>query len=197
MELYVVRHGRTKWNAEGRLQGTTDIALDEEGRRVAIELGERMDRHGIVFDAIYVSPLIRAYETACLIRGRHNIPIIRDERLRELGFGICEGASYEEWLDSASPYRCFFEEPERYLPPEEGESLESVCQRTKEFVREVLESKPSEGRYMVVAHGALNKGMMCYLEGNTIDRFWGEGLQKNCEADIFVYDGRSWNRRKE
>ncbi len=194
MEVYIIRHGCTAWNAAGRLQGTTDIELNDEGRRAAIALGEQLENLGIRFDGIYSSPLIRAYETACLIRGRQDIPIVRDERLRELGFGVCEGASYEEWLDPASPYRCFFEAPERYRPPEGGETLESVCERTKDFAREILEQK--SGRFMVVAHGALNKGLMCHLEGNDIAHFWGEGLQRNCDASVFVFDGQGWSARR-
>ena len=74
MELYIIRHGQTIWNATGRLQGHTDIDLDERGRASAIDLGNKLESEGITFDAIYSSPLSRAYETACIIRGRQNIP---------------------------------------------------------------------------------------------------------------------------
>jgi probable phosphoglycerate mutase len=193
MEVYIVRHGQTPWNAMGKMQGHMDIPLNEEGREAAIKLGERLEQQGIIFDAFYVSPLVRAYETACLIRGRQNIPIIRDERLRELSFGVEEGVIATDWLRKDSPYRCFFDAPDRYVPPEEGESLYAVCRRTEEFIREVLEpAADSHQRVMIVAHGALNKGLMCYLEGNDMAHYWGEGLQRNCEADIFSYDGSSW-----
>ena len=194
MELYIIRHGQTIWNATGRLQGHTDIDLDERGRASAIELGNKLESEGITFDAIYSSPLSRAYETACIIRGRQNIPVIKDDRLKEIGFGEMEGVSYDVWLRSDSPYRFFFDEPDQYFPPPGGESLEEVCERAKDFVQSELETDSKAEKILVVAHGALNKAMMCYFEGYDKANFWGTGLQKNCEADVFTFDGEKWER---
>lgn len=191
MEVYIVRHGETLWNAAGKLQGRSDIALNEHGRELAGRLGERLEE--TTFDRIYSSPLIRAYETACLIRGHRNIPVIRDERLCEISFGEMEGIHYSEWMDEKSPYRSFFQEPGKYMPPPGGESLAQVCERTKDFLHEVVEASYAETeRIMIVGHGAVNKGLMCHIEGNTTDNYWGDGLQQNCEAAVFEYDGHSW-----
>lgn len=195
MEVYIIRHGETVWNAQGKLQGSMDIELNENGREVAGRLGEKLE--SVAFDRIYASPLIRAYETACLIRGHRNIPIIRDRRLQEISFGCKEGVHYTEWQSAESPYRHFFDEPGKYYPPEQGESLQQVYDRTKEFLQEVIEPSWKETeRIMIVAHGALNKGLMCHIEGNDIEHYWGEGLQKNCEATIFTYNGEQWNKIK-
>lgn len=194
MEVYIIRHGETIWNAEGKLQGTADIELNEKGRELAGKLGEELEN--VPFDKIYSSPLIRAYETACLIRGHRNIPIIRDDRLHEICFGEMEGIHYKEWLNETSPYRYFFTEPAKYHAPEKGESFEEVCARTKAFLEELVEPSFNENeRIMIVAHGALNKGLMCHIEGNDIAHYWGEGLQGNCEATIFEYDGAKWSRK--
>ena len=75
MELYLIRHGKTIWNAENRLQGRTDIELNEEGIAAAKELGEKLKN--IHFDMIYSSPLKRAFNTAELIRGARHIEIIK------------------------------------------------------------------------------------------------------------------------
>ena len=107
MELYVIRHGQTTWNEKGLLQGSVDIELNESGREVAGKMGEKLE--DTPFDVIFSSPLIRAYETACLIRGHRNIPIIRDERLREICFGDLEGKNYREIFMEGSPYITFFE----------------------------------------------------------------------------------------
>jgi probable phosphoglycerate mutase len=193
MELYLIRHGLTVWNAAGRLQGNADIELNEQGREAAAKLGNELE--DTEFDVIYSSPRIRAFETACLIRGRRNIQIIRDERLRELSFGDMEGAFYTDWNSPESPYRFFFTEPDKYAPPPNGESLEELCSRTKDFIQSVLEKDfEKRKRVMVVAHGALNKGLMCYLEGNDKAHFWGKGLQKNCQASIFDFDGKNWKK---
>ena len=193
MELYLIRHGQTIWNAAGKLQGCVDIELNEKGREAAGEFGKKLD--DVQFDVIYSSPLIRAYETACLIRGHRNIPIIRDARLREISFGEKEGSYYADWDRPESPFHAFFTEPDKYVPPERGESIEELCERTKDFIQNVLEKDwQNRERVMIVAHGALNKGLMCYLEGNDKAHFWGKGLQKNCQASIFSYDGKIWKK---
>lgn len=223
MELYIVRHGKTIWNAAGRTQGHTDIELNEEGKAAALAFGEKMKN--TPFDVIYSSPLKRAYKTAELIRGEMSCPIITDNRLIEISFGDMEGLPYDTWLDEACPYHYFFSEPAKYIAPPNGETLEEVCARTKEFLTEVIEplvEKESLGanfldnlstissntdnrsdihsltnhlRILIVAHGALNKGLMCHLEGNDIAHFWGDGLQKNCEATIFTYSNGIWSRK--
>ena len=67
MEIYIVRHGETFWNEKKLLQGSTDIELNENGKKLAVLTGEALKDTRI--DRIYASPLKRAYETACLIRG--------------------------------------------------------------------------------------------------------------------------------
>ena len=90
MELYIVRHGKTYWNNEKKIQGWADIELTESGRQVAYDSAEGMK--DIHFDAIYSSPLKRAYETACILKGTRELPIVVDERIKEIGFGVLEGA---------------------------------------------------------------------------------------------------------
>ncbi len=193
MEVYIIRHGETIWNAAGKLQGHADIELNEKGRELAKQLGRELE--GTAFDRIYSSPLKRAYETACLIRGERNIPVIRDDRLREISFGKMEGVHYSEWMDEKSPYRFFFEAPGKYIPPAGGESLAEVCERTRAFLQENIEAETASGeRIMIVGHGAVNKGLMCHIEGHGIDTYWGDGLQKNCEATVFEYDGSLWRK---
>ncbi len=194
MELYLVRHGQTVWNKAGKLQGRADIELNENGRCAAGDLGRVLEN--VEFDKIYSSPLIRAYETACLIRGHRNIPIIRDGRLIEISFGDGEGDSWESWSQPESPYHAFFDDTENYVPPPHGESFEQVMRRTRNFIQEVIEPQfKSAKRIMIVAHGALDSAIICYLEGNSKANFWGKGLLKNCQAVVFEFDGKNWTRK--
>ena len=200
MEIYIVRHGQTVWNACKRLQGRTDIELNEKGRELAGETGRNLE--GTHFDIIYSSPLIRAYETACLIRGHRNIPIIRDDRLMELCFGIYEGRDFSKLLeDENDPFHYFFESPEKYVAPEEGESFKHLCERAKDFMQEVIEplatadsiaGKPAPERVMIVAHGAMNKAIMCYVKQHGVDQFWSGGLQKNCNVIVVNLDKKDY-----
>ena len=130
MELYIVRHGQTVWNKERKLQGSTDIMLNEEGIRLAKLTGEGLKN--IFFDKIYSSPLKRAYDTACYIRGDRNIPIVKDERIRELCFGDLEGRNMDEMsADKSSHFQHFFDEPQLYVPDERGEGGEQIFLKRK------------------------------------------------------------------
>ena len=89
--LYIMRHGKTDWNAMRKLQGRTDIPLNEEGRQMAEHA--RTEYADIHFDICYCSPLIRAKETAEIVLKGRNIPIITDDRLKEMSFGSYEGTA--------------------------------------------------------------------------------------------------------
>lgn len=195
MELYLIRHGKTIWNKDNRLQGSKNIELAEEGIEAAKKLGEELKNTD--FDYVFSSPLDRAYNTAVLAT-QNRFSITKDENLREINFGDLEGHTYEEMENADHPSRYFFTAPEKFQPAPNGESLESVCQRTKKFVQTIIEpiyTKNPEARIMLVAHGALNKAIMCYLENHGLDQFWKDGLQKNCQATIFAFDGNSWIKK--
>ena len=91
MKIYIVRHGETDWNGPRRLQGRSDIPLNETGIEEAKITGEALK--DVPFAAAFVSPLTRTRQTAeLLIRDRH-IPVYRDERIIEMCFGVYEGLS--------------------------------------------------------------------------------------------------------
>lgn len=203
MELYIIRHGETVWNAKGLLQGKQDIELNQNGIEAAVNFGKQVS--GLCFDRIYCSPLKRAVKTAELIRGElsgvinstvDSVPIVREERLRELSFGDCEGTDFRCWKDPECKYHWFFDDPSKYEPPANGESLLDLCERTKNFIQTEIEPNvDSFSRIMIVAHGALNAGIMTYLENRDLSHFWGKGLQGNCQASVYQYKNRQWGQR--
>lgn len=87
--LYIMRHGRTDWNERNKLQGRTDIPLNEAGRKMAEEAAAVYKN--VPLDVCYCSPLARARQTAEIFLKDRNIPIITDDRLIEMSFGIYEG----------------------------------------------------------------------------------------------------------
>ena len=91
--LYIMRHGRTDWNAAHKLQGCSDIPLNNEGRQMAEEAHKKYK--DLKFDVCYCSPLIRARETAEIFLRGTNVPIIEDKRLHEMSFGIYEGVEQD------------------------------------------------------------------------------------------------------
>ncbi len=180
MEIYLVRHGETDWNSVHRLQGQSDVELNEKGRELAGITGRALE--DTEFDVIYSSPLMRAFETANLIRGHRNIQIIRDDRLKELCFGDYEGGIVPELMaNEADPFHYFFSAPEKYRAPKGGESLEALCARTAAFMKETFEAHEKEyKRVMIVAHAACNASIRCHVRGWGLDHFWDGKFQKNC-----------------
>ena len=77
LKILYTRHGTTEWNEKNLIQGQIEIPLNEKGREDARRLGEQLKDTKI--DLIYSSPLGRAYETACIIRGDRKIDIIKDD----------------------------------------------------------------------------------------------------------------------
>ena len=118
-----MRHGKTDWNLRHKLQGKTDIPLNDMGRQMASDACERYkDVH---FDVCYCSPLTRARDTAELVLKGRNIPIIIDERLAEMGFGIYEGIE-EVFEKPECPVRVLFFNPDQYVAVNGAESLEDL-----------------------------------------------------------------------
>ena len=176
--LYIMRHGKTDWNAIKKLQGRTDIPLNEEGRKMAVEVREEC--RSIGFDVCYSSPLIRARETAEIALEGLDVPVITDDRLMEMSFGVYEGAVNASSIEG-SPIQKFFEDPENFRGTENGESFEDLFSRTGEFIREVLEPALADGkRVLIVGHGAMNCSIICQIKNYPIKDFWRTGIP-NCK----------------
>ncbi|MBW8734513.1 MAG: histidine phosphatase family protein [Asticcacaulis sp.] len=92
--FFVLRHGQTDWNLEARLQGSTDIGLNDTGREQARRAADILMGQGI--DMIIVSPLSRAMETAQIVGARLGLDPVIDPRLTERNFGQFEGMTIDE-----------------------------------------------------------------------------------------------------
>lgn len=91
MNIYILRHGETNGNKAGRIQGSTDIPLNEYGIELAKITRDGIEKEGLQFDIIYASPLSRARKTAEIVRGTHTTEIVIDDRIIEMNFGKAEG----------------------------------------------------------------------------------------------------------
>lgn len=181
MDIYLIRHGETDWNKTKRLQGITDIPLNAYGIELAEKTADGLK--DIPFDLIFSSPLIRARKTAEVIRGERTIPIIPTEGLREISFGAYEGLTYlpDQYNIPKPGFQKFFDDPEHYDTPPEGESLEHLRQRTSSFVRSVIENPEYEEKTILMAsHGAAIRGILSGLFGLPLRDFWNGPVHKNC-----------------
>ena len=92
--LYIVRHGETEWNKEGRMQGRLNSNLTPRGKKYAMLLGERLK--DTEFAHIISSPSGRTLETVQLIKGNREIPVITDERIMEMNLGSWQGMKQDD-----------------------------------------------------------------------------------------------------
>ena len=150
MLFYLVRHGQTDWNRAGKIQGTTDIPLNETGRQQAEQLATVLkERIGYSaetrIDAVYASPLARAFQTA----------------LRERDFGYWEGKSWQQ-VEAEYPdeFHLWREQPMVGIPSG-GESRKSCEARSERAIRQILEE--TAGDAVIVAHGGILVFLMNYL----------------------------------
>ncbi len=175
--LYIMRHGKTGWNALHKLQGRTDIPLNDEGRRMAQQACEEYKKLNI--DVCYCSPLVRAVETAQIVLKNRDIPIIEDERLIEMSFGDYEGIENSFSIPDC-PINVMFQHPEQYIESVGGsETFAQLFARTGSFLKEVIEPQLKEGKdILIVGHGAMNSGIVCQIKGLPIEKFWSAGLEQ-------------------
>ena len=175
--LYIIRHGKTDWNLKHKLQGRTDIPLNEEGRAMARKAHDEYIH--VQTDQCYCSPLIRARETAELLLEGRDIPIIPDDRLSEMAFGIFEGKE-NSFDDKDCPINELFFSPQTYVAKEGwGESLDELFARTGDFLKDILPEVESGRDILIVGHGAMNSAIITQVRNNTRDQFWSEGIE-NC-----------------
>ena len=162
MRLILIRHGETEWNVSGRYQGQTDIPLSDRGRAQAEALGRRFA--SIPVDAVYSSPLQRAYDTAAAIARVKGLPIQKADGLKELDFGEWDGntkeVNEEKFGEAFTRYRI---EPFHYPMPGEG-TLNRAKLRVGAALEDIKELyRHTDKTVVVVANGGILKLAIFYL----------------------------------
>lgn len=199
MVIYLIRHGETDWNTKRLLQGAIDIPLNQNGIEVAEITAEALK--DVPFDLIFTSPLIRAKQTAEIMRRDRKIPILEEPRLREISFGPYEGLciSRENYSIPDPAFMNFFMDPGNYVPVEGAESIHQLCERTTEFLMEVVNHPEYQDKTILFsAHGAVVKGLLSSITITDMKDFWGKGVHKNCGVSILdVKDGKITLRQED
>jgi len=150
--LCLVRHGETEWNAEGRVQGQTDIPLNPVGIRQARAAAARLARHD--FTAVYSSDLMRVRQTAEPAAQKLALPVQFDPDLRERHYGIFERLLYSEVKERHPElYRRFHEKDPDY-DFETGESLRTFFDRSLRAVTRIADRHPGE-EVLIFTHGGV------------------------------------------
>lgn len=170
-KLYMVRHGQTKWNADNRICGKTDLELTEVGLLQAQILAEKVS--GLKVDLIVTSAMKRARKTGEIIGAPKNVPVLEDARLAEIDFGKYEGVCRfdEGYQRDKLQLAC------RY--PDGGESTILAAHRLFACLDDLKASYPDKN-LLIVSHGSACRIMRTYFEDVTIEEFYNFRLD-NCE----------------
>jgi probable phosphoglycerate mutase len=166
--VLLVRHGETGWQAEHRYCGRTDIPLTARGREQAVRLADWAVRAGVT--VVHSSTLTRARDTAVPVAGAVGVPLICDERLVELDFGLVEGLTPAEMRARWPRERAAFERDPVAHPLPGGEDPHAAIARGAAALGEIVAGDPS-GPVLVVCHGTLLRLLTCHLTGDDPSRY--------------------------
>lgn len=181
MNIYIARHGETKWNVEGRMQGFKNSDLTQRGISDARSLGESLKN--IDFDYIYSSPLGRALDTAKCIRKDDDIKIILDDSLKELNLGLWEGMTYEEIKEKyPTQYNNFREHPELF-ESQGGEKFSELIKRVEDGLSNIIKDEDHEN-ILIVTHTCVIKAIAIIVKGEDVKNFWNPPFINNASLTI-------------
>ncbi|MHC1684437.1 MAG: histidine phosphatase family protein [Clostridiaceae bacterium] len=150
--VFLIRHGETEYNVQGRFQGSKDINLTENGIAQAHQLKERFQNK---FDYIFSSPLTRAYETAKILASVNGTEAIKVDNLREINFGEWEGLTAKEVKDTYPDALELWKNDEIEGPLVGGDvTMKLAAIRGKECIMDIVKEHPGS-KIAIVAHGAI------------------------------------------
>jgi broad specificity phosphatase PhoE len=176
--LGMLRHGQTDWNITFRIQGSSDIPLNETGIAQAHTAAEVID--GSAWDVIIASPLSRALHTAQIVANRHGFDEVEVEPLlTERSFGEAEGMEYAEWKAGHTDHAL--------IPG--VETLSELEVRVRELLSHIA-TKYSGKRVLAVSHGAFIRKVVRVTSDKTLPL---EGQRfGNASLSTFAFDGTGW-----
>ena len=154
--VYLVRHGETGWNAEGRFAGRTDAPLNDTGIAQADALAGRLLHPPT---AVYSSPLRRAVHTAEAVAAAHGLRVHCKDGLRDMGFGDWEGKTFDEIAESTpGALEQWRRSPHTTRVPG-GETLDEVQARAWPAFEEVLAATGLEETALIVSPNTSTRQM--------------------------------------
>ena len=154
-ELYILRHGQTEWNLEGRMQGALNSPLTLQGIKDATRQGEILESRDLAGFTFFCSPQARAVQTAGIALARIAADIHTDDRLREICVGDWSGLLRDDlpMPDAPDPYMAQYE-----IAPN-GEGIASVEARCRSFLYDL------KGPAVLVTHGVAGRALRGLVVG--------------------------------
>ena len=187
LRIFLIRHGETEWNKEGKLQGHSDVKLSAEGIRQAQLLAKHAPFQKV--DAVYSSDLSRAFDTAKILAVKFNVmPVKVTPELRETNFGEWEGKYISELTEEfPKVFGKFFTDPERCHPPQ-GETFLQSQARVMNVIRDII-AEHDEQNVIVVSHGAVIRLILGAALDMPIHKMWAISQFNTALNILRVEDG--------
>ena len=182
--IFLIRHGETNWNKEGRFQGQIDIPLNDNGKNQARKTFEYL--RNISFNKAFSSSMHRPYETAQIIlQNNKDLKIEKIDSLVEISHGLWEGKLESEIRENwPRLLENWHNKPEEVTMPE-GESIKDVSERSIEAFNNICLSQKDNDLTLLVAHDAVNKTLICNILGLNYSNIW---MIKQGNGGITVID---------
>ena len=155
MKIYVLRHGQTSWNVDGRIQGKQDIELNEIGIRQAYEAKEKFNMLNI--DLIMCSPLKRTKKTAEIINQDKNVDIIYKKELIERDLWDFEGKGYD--IEEGDIYDYYKNESKMKIEP-----VVDLCSRINKLLTDI-KNNYKNNTILLVTHSGTARAIEAYFYG--------------------------------
>lgn len=187
LKIYLTRHGQNEDNSAGILGGRRDTPLTEKGIAQARETGEKIKELGLSFDAVYSSPLKRAFQTAETIAQMAGLPTPKEEPLlTERDFGVMTGEKIADIEKLCAP-NIFKSGTVVYFDAKDAETFPNLMARAEKLLDKLTVEHPS-GNILLVTHGDFGK--MIYAQYYGLE--WKEVLNQfhfgNCDLLLLSED---------
>jgi 2,3-bisphosphoglycerate-dependent phosphoglycerate mutase len=184
-----IRHGETDWNVAHRIQGQTDVPLNETGRSQALAMAFNAARHE--FSAVYSSDLRRALDTAKMVAERRGLEVSTMPQLRERHFGIFQGLTAAEGLQlNPAAHACYLARDVNY-DFDTGESMLRFAERVKEAVDSLTRQHPKQ-TIVVVSHAGVLEIVYRKATGRPLQTPRDFAIP-NCALNWFNFDEHGWH----
>lgn len=184
-QIYLVRHAEAEGNVKRLFQGHIDADVSARGEEQLARLAARLA--DVPFDALYASPLKRAYKTAEAINSRHHLPIVTDAELMEINGGCFEGRPWMKLPALFPQENDAWENRPWEFAPEGGEPMRHVFARMREAVGAIAR-KWAGHTVCVVSHGCAIRNFLCYAHGWPIERLNDVQWCDNTAVSLAEYD---------
>jgi len=157
VEIFLGRHGQSEDNVAKVMGGHRDVPLTDAGREQARNLGQGIIDAGLMFDAVYCSPLMRAHETADIVAGIAGLPkpIVIDDLIERNG-GIMEGVKFDDIRRTIKTAIIDADPITYFLDPEGAETFPELVIRGQKVLDEI-HKRHASGRVLLVCHGDIGK----------------------------------------